>query len=160
MSEHRDDTQMARAADRCPVCDGSPRVLIAVAHPAMRRLILELLEREHGCWTACPLETELAAAVHNLDPDLVVIDGANFPRCCRDDAVGFPCARIVVIGPEPDDAYMAAALHQGAGGWVARDDVADELSAAMRGALGCTHGPCPTPAVPSAPTCSVEVLAE
>ena len=43
-------------------------------------------------------------------------------------------------------AYMAAAMRHGAGGWVARDDVADRLSFEMRRALGCIHEPCPAPA--------------
>lgn len=55
----------------------------------------------------------------------------------------FPHQRIVVAGREPDSAYMQAATGDGAGGWVARDDVAERLSAEMRTALGCTHGPCP-----------------
>lgn len=112
----------------------------------MRRLILDLLDREHGCWKACLLAGELDDAVHDLEPELVIVDGADFPRCCRGQLDDYPCDRIVVIGPEPDTAYQAAALRQGAGAWVARDDIADRLSAEMRGALGCTHGPCPTPA--------------
>lgn len=111
----------------------------------MRRLILDLLNREHGCWKACLLTGELASAVHDLDPDLVIVDGADFPRCCRDQLAGYRRDRIVVVGPEPDVAYMAVALHQGAGAWVARDDVADRLGTEMRRALGCHHGPCPTP---------------
>ena len=38
---------------------------------------------------------------------------------------------------------MTLALSDGAGGWVARDDVAERLSAEMRTALGCIHEPCP-----------------
>jgi DNA-binding NarL/FixJ family response regulator len=132
-------------AERCPVCDNSPRVLIAITHPAMRRLILELLDREHGCWQACLLDRELDAAMHGLKPDLVIIDGAAFPHCCYGQPDGYPRDRIVVVGPEPDTAYMTAALRNGAGGWVARDDIADRLSAEMRRALGCIHGPCPSP---------------
>ena len=130
-------------ADYCPVCDASPRVLIAVAHPAMRRMILELLEREHGCWQPCLLDEDLQTAMHDHTPDLVIIDGTAFPRCCCDQPGDFPRERIVVVGREPDPAYMQAAMGDGAGGWVARDDVAEGLSAEMRTALGCIHGPCP-----------------
>jgi DNA-binding NarL/FixJ family response regulator len=133
-------------AEPCPVCAACPCVLIAVAHPAMRRLILDLLDREHGCWKACLVAGDLAGAVDELDPDLVIVDGADFPRCCRDELAGYPRDRIVVVGPEPDAAYMAAALRQGAGTWLARDDIGDRLSAEMRRTLGCSHGPCPTPA--------------
>ena len=132
------------SGEACPVCDGFPRVLVAVAHPAMRRMILELLDREHRCWNAFVVEHDLCSAMHDLQPDLVIVDGAAFPdRCCH-QGDEYPCERIVVVGPEPDAAYKAIALQNGAGGWVARDDVADDLSAEMRKALGCIHTPCPT----------------
>ena len=131
------------ADDHCPVCDASPRVVIAVAHPAMRRMILELLEQEHGCWQPCLLDQDLPTAMRDLTPDLVIIDGAAFPQCCCDQSDDFPRERIIVVGPEPDPAYMTLALSDGAGGWVARDDVAERLSAEMRTALGCIHEPCP-----------------
>ena len=130
-------------ADPCPVCASCPCVLIAVAHSAMRRLILELLDRERGCWKASLLVGEFAGAVRDIDPDLVIVDGADFPRSCGDTRAGCSSSRVVVIGQEPDIAYRVAALRQGAGGWVARDDVADLLSAEMRRALGCSHGPRP-----------------
>lgn len=130
----------------CPVCDGSPRVLVAVAHPVMRRLIVELLEREHGCWEPFVVEHDLARDMRVLQPDLVVVDSANFPGCCCGEHGVYPCRQMVIVGREPDAACRAFAERQGAGGWVAREDVADELSAEMRKALGCTHGPCP-PAV-------------
>ena len=132
-------------AEQCPVCDGTPRVLVAVTHPTMRQLILELLEREHGCWDARSLDADLPAAMRHLEPDLVIIDSAGFPDCCSGPPDGYPRQRVVVVGPEPDDAYMTAAFDQGAGGWLARDDVAERLSVEMRRALGCIHDPCPTP---------------
>lgn len=131
--------------DSCPVCDACPQVLIAIAHPAMRRMILELLEREHGCWQPCLLDGDLPTAMRDLTPDLVIIDGAAFPQCCSGQSDDFPPERIVVVGPEPDPAYRILALSDRAGGWVARDDVAEELSAEMRTALGCIHKPCPPP---------------
>lgn len=132
--------------ERCPVCDGTPLVLVAIEHPAMQRMILELLQREHGCWNVRLPDQSLAAAMLCLAPDLVIVDSAAFPRCCRDRGGDYPCDRVVVVGPEPDAAYMAAAFRNGAGGWVARDDVADRLSFEMRRALGCIHEPCPAPA--------------
>lgn len=135
-------------AELCPVCAARPSVLIAVAHPVMRRLILDLLDREHGCWGPSLLAGELRADVLDQAPDLVIVDGADFPGCCGDQLAGYPCNRIVVVGPEPDVAYMAAALRHGAGAWVARDEIGERLSAAMRNALGCSHGPCPSPGGP------------
>lgn len=150
MNEPRMDVKL------CPVCNNSPRVLIAITHPTMRRMILELLGREHGCWQTCLLDRELEVAMQELEPDLVVIDSAAFPQCCRSQPDGYPRDRIVVVGPEPDTAYMAAALRDGAGGWVARDDIADRLSTEMRRALGCVHEPCPSPSITTDRTESVD----
>ena len=122
----------------------------------MRRLILELLEREHGCWDARSLDTDLAAAMRDPEPDLLIIDSAAFPDCCCGRPDGYPRERVVVVGPEPDAAYMNAALSHGAGGWLARDDVADRLSVEMRRALGCIHEPCPKPRTTAGSSGSVD----
>lgn len=127
------------------MCNGEPSVLVAIAHPLMRQFTLELLARDHACWRALESDgSDLAGVIRSTDPDLVVLDTVSFNECrcgCVDHP--FPSHRMVVIGPEPDVAYRAAALHVGAGGWVARDFVAEQLSNAMRAALGCTHTPCP-----------------
>jgi hypothetical protein len=137
------DRAMTDDVEHCPVCDGSPRVLVAVEHFAMRRLILELLRREHGCWTTFELDGELSAAIRRRHPDLVVIDDDGFRPCCVDGPTFISCDRMIVVGQEPDSAYRHHALHRGAGGWVARDFVGEEPSAAMREALGCVHRHCP-----------------
>ena len=133
-------------AQRCPACAGAPTVLVAVAYRTLRELTVELLEREHGCWQVTALSelAELSRAVAARPPDLVVVDAADFPRCCRELLDGFPARRVVVIGPEPDVAYERAARRAGAGAWLARDRVAEDLSAGMRAALGCTHARYPT----------------
>ncbi len=107
-------------------------------------MIVDLLEREHGCWVSCPIarREDLLAAVETERPALIVVDACDFPSCCRELLVAFPAERIVVIGPEPDAGYRSAAMRGGAGGWLPRDDLGD-LSAVLRHALGCTHGPCP-----------------
>jgi hypothetical protein len=128
----------------CLVCDQSPTVLVATRHSVMRRWTGELLASEHGCWTvAQPVAGEmLADAIARTRPELVVVDAVDFPACCRAALRTLPPERVIVIGPEPDRAYRARALAQGAGGWVCRDHVGEELSAAMRAALGCRHHPC------------------
>lgn len=137
-------------AERCPVCDGSPLVLVALRHRVMRSWTDELLRTEHGCWSvAQPAAGELLVdALARTGPDLVVVDDADFPACCRTALDLFTPGRVIVVGPEPDDAYRDRALSAGAGGWVCRDHVGDELSAAMRIALGCEHAPCPPPRRP------------
>lgn len=132
-------------AGDCPVCDGSRLVLVAIAHAAERRLVAELLRRDDDCWSVETLDDHgaLLHVLSNEPPGLVVVDAADFPRCCQAAVAPFPPRRVVVIGPEPDAAYERAARHGGAGGWVARDRIADDLRAQMRCALGCPHEPGP-----------------
>lgn len=128
----------------CPVCDGEPRVLVAIRHPGMRHLTGDLLAREYHCWVAADLGAteDLAGALVRRRPDLVVVDAADFPDCCG-SLDGFPRSRVVVIGPEPDPGYRAQAMAHGAGAWIPRERVGDELGGAMRAILGCVHDPCP-----------------
>jgi DNA-binding NarL/FixJ family response regulator len=129
-------------------------VLVALSHPMMRRFTLELLDRDHACWSAEALDDEdPVRAARDRRPDLVILDAAAFGACNCAEGCEFPCGRMVVVGPERDLDYRAAVLADGAGGWVARDDVAEQLSAAMRAALGCTHVVCPPAEVhrPSVP---------
>lgn len=136
-----DETQ----AGPCPVCDVVPTVLVALRHPVMRRWTEDLLATEHGCWELTEMDDNemLADAIVRIQPDLVVVDERDFPACCQAALDRMPPERVVVIGPEPDTSYQTLALSNGAGGWVSRDHVADELSSEMRAALGCHHEPCP-----------------
>ena len=132
-------------APPCPVCDGNPRVLIAIRHPAMRRFTRDLLERDCRCWVATTLDAGelLAQALVRAPADLLVVDGIDFPACCRRALADFPSDRVIVIGPEPDAAYRHLALAAGAAAWIPRERIGEELGAAMRRALGCLHDPCP-----------------
>ncbi|MBI2708105.1 MAG: response regulator transcription factor [Actinobacteria bacterium] len=136
-------------AERCPVCDATPRVVVAVAHPLMRRLIADLLGSSHDCWEVTLAEPgELASLPAGTD--LAVVDASSFPRCCASPGC-LPRSHYIVIAPERDETYSASASRQGAGGWLARDTVAEELERRLRDALGCRHHPCP-PRRPEAPT--------
>jgi DNA-binding NarL/FixJ family response regulator len=136
-----------RHATGCPACDGAPTVLVAIRHPVMRRLTADLLAREYGCWVTADLGPgqSLAGGLARTRPDLVVVDAADFPACCPSSLEGFPRSRVVVIGPEPDPGYRSQAMGAGAGAWISRERVGDELGAAMRAILGCVHDPCPPP---------------
>ena len=142
---HGSPDRQHQAGDACPVCDGEPRVLVVMRHPAMLRFTREMLEREYGCWVATEVRTgpALAAALDRLTPDLLVIDAPDFPACCLSVLAHIPRDRVIVIGPEPDPAYREVALRCGAAGWLPRDDVADKLGSEMRRVLGCRHDPCP-----------------
>lgn len=123
------------------MCKRVPTVLVAIRHPVMRRWTGELLAAEHGCWAvAQPVPGEmLADAIGRARPDVVIVDSVDFPGCCQAALRRLPPERVIVIGPEPDRAYRARALALGAGGWVCREHVGEELSGAMRAALGCRH---------------------
>lgn len=128
----------------CPMCDHVPRVLVAVRHPVMRRYAAELLARAGGWWTSSEVETGemLPAAIERFRPDLLVVDAGDFPACCQAAIDAFPRDRVVVIGPEPDPGYGAAALAKGAAACVTRDNVGEELIPTMRSVLGCRHDDC------------------
>lgn len=112
-----------------------PCVLIAIAHPVMRRLIRQLLNRENDGWAAILLDTDLAAALLASRPDLLVLDSADLFRFGSDGLNGFPKSHIVVVGPEADVDYRNVTAGRGAGAWVARDELADDLAPAMRRVL-------------------------
>lgn len=133
------------ADEFCPVCDGQPRVLVVMRHPTMLRFTRELLEREFGCWVATEARTDdaLVGTLDRLEPDLLIIDAGAFPACCRSALAHIDHDRVIVIGPEPDPSYRHAALANGAGGWLPRERVGDELAREMRRVLGCVHDPCP-----------------
>lgn len=144
MAHHQRPVDADRA-ESCPVCDGQPRVLVAMRHPSMLRFTRELLERECGCWVATETHTDgsLSRTIDEVGADLVVIDVADIPASCVTALARVPLERVIVIGPEPDPAYRAAALRCGAAAWLARDEVADRLGDEMRRVLGCRHDPCP-----------------
>ena len=131
------------SADVCTVCDGRPRVLVVMAHPAMLRLTREVLERECACSVAAEARTGevLTVAIDRFAPHVLVVDTADFPGCCRSALKRIPPRRVIVIGPEPDPAYRIAALDNGAGAWIPRERVGDDLARETRRILGCVHGP-------------------
>lgn len=132
-------------AGPCPVCDGEPRVLLVMRHPTMLRLTRDLLDREFGCWLRTEMQAGemLAEILDRETPDLMIIDERDFPACCRDTLERYPRDRVIVIGPEPDPGYRAAAIANGAGAWLPRERVGDDLAGEMRRLLGCVHDPCP-----------------
>jgi len=141
--------QLANKGRDVPCSDAQtgPRVLLAMAHPTMRALTCELLRREGGCRVrgVTGHDEALAHAVDQEYPDLVVLDAAQFPRCCPEALRRFPPERMIVIGPEPGNPYRAAALAAGAGGWVSRERIGDELVTEVWRVLGGFQLPPPGP---------------
>lgn len=117
---------------------GGPSVIVAVPHRGMRKLIVELLDRDRDHWVVSAVENLSKLDSTALSStDLVIVDTADFAGCCRRLPATFALDRVVVIGPEPDPAYRHAALHCGAGAWLSRERVAEELCDALRSAKAC-----------------------
>jgi len=136
----------ATQGEVCPAYDRRPRVVVAVAHHHMRALIVDLLARRQPGWAVSAVDgLAEVGAVLPRHPDVAVVDAADFAGCCGDRLGSFPVDRIVVIGPEPDPFYRQATLDQGAGGWISRDEVCEELGSVIGVVLGCSPRPCQPP---------------
>ena len=108
--------------------------MLVVAHSSMRLLIVDLLDGDG--WTVTAVDS--VAELTDKNParvDLIVVDTADFATVRRNLPPSLPTARVVVIGPEPDSAYRQAALSGGAGAWLSREHVAEELCDALRSTL-------------------------
>lgn len=126
----------------CLACTGAATVAVAVEHAALRQLIVALLSRAGSTWGVCPCRLADAADVAGANrADVAVVATADFPGCCRELLGVVHPDRVVVIGPEPEGAYERAARAAGAGAWVSRDRIAEDLPPAVRSVLGCTRGP-------------------
>lgn len=123
--------------------NAAPRVLVAVRHPVMRRYAAELLGRVGGWWVSAEIADGemLPPAIERFHPDVLVVDAGDFPACCQAALAAFPRDRVVVIGPEPDPSYGAAAIADGAAACIIRDNIADELVPALRAILRGRHDP-------------------
>ena len=127
-------TRLARAGGASSPASTGLTVLVAIRHPAMRRYTCAILDAEGGCSNVVELErgTTPADALARWSPDLVVIDTGEFPECGSRALPGFPADRVIVVGPEPEGDYRAAALAHGAGAWISRDRLGDDLPPEVR----------------------------
>lgn len=118
----------------------APRVLVALAHPTMRRYVCDLIEHRCRCWVATAAPTsELAAVVADLGADAVVTDASGLRVLAAAGSLA-PPAPVLVIGPD-DEAYRDAALLAGAGAWVARTHAPETLGSELAEMLErCTCG--------------------
>ena len=113
----------------------SPQVVVVVVHRMMRQFIVELLNRDHDSWAVSSVDglADLDATTLSR-ADLVIVDTSDFLAVRHHLPAPFSVSRVVVIGPEPDPAYRRASLDGGAGGWLSRDRIAEELCNALRSA--------------------------
>ena len=69
----------AARGEVCPAYDRRPRVVVAVAHHAMRALIVDLLARQQPGWAVSAVDGPAeVGAVLLWHPDLAVVDAADF----------------------------------------------------------------------------------
>lgn len=142
-SEHGDSAETTPGATGLGsrARDGRPRVLVAIRHRAMRELTGELLKRQLAWAIAEVGEGEmLVDAIGARRPDVIVVDTGDFPACCLAALERFPRDRVIVIGREPDDRSRAVALAEGAGSWVVRERIAEELVGELRAMLAQPPG--------------------
>lgn len=97
------------------------RVIVAVRHAPMRELITAVLARDGSCCEAGHDESPASTPGY---PPLLIADATDFPTCC--DRFSVDRAHVIVVTPEPGSSYGDIALQQGAGAYIARDDL-DEL---------------------------------
>ena len=122
-----------------------PVVLVAVRHPAMRRLTCDVLGGECDA-TVCEFQAgefsgeTLAAALQRSRPDVLIIDGGDFPSCYHPAPAAFPPGQAVVVGLEPEADYRSFALAQGAGAWISRDRLSEDLPGQVRRLLSLRPG--------------------
>ena len=68
-----------------------------------------------------------ASARSTMSTFVLVVDAADFPGCCRGRLAGLPRDRFVVVGREPGAAYRDLAASQGAGAWIPRERLGEDL---------------------------------
>ena len=120
--------------------DGPPKVLVALAHPTLRRYVCDVIEQGCRCWLATTAPGPgMVDLVAELGPDAVVTDQSGF-SVLREQGAAIPSTHVLVLGPD-DDAYRDAAMRAGAGAWVDRGTAPAALVAELDGMLGrCTCG--------------------
>jgi DNA-binding NarL/FixJ family response regulator len=119
------------AATAEPASPTIPRFLIAMRHPTSRRYVSDLIEQHCRCWiaTTSPDGDEVIAALDELRPDALLIEASLLNETATD--LGKRTTHLVVIGPQPDDAYRDIALRAGADAWISRDQLATQLVPAI-----------------------------
>lgn len=117
-----------------------PKVLVALAHPTMRRYVCDLIEQGCQCWLATTAPAPgLAGTIADLSPDAVVTDAAGLSALLRDGSA-ISTTHVLVIGPD-DEAYRDAAIGAGAGAWVSQMTAPDALVGELDAMLQrCTCG--------------------
>lgn len=113
-------------------------VLLADDHPALREGLRQTLDATPGIQVvgAASSALEAAALVRGLQPDVLLLDirlpdedGLSVVRQIHADALS---TQVVMFSAHNDDAYVVAALHAGAAGYLNKDVATPQLVGAIR----------------------------
>ncbi|MEW6473083.1 MAG: hypothetical protein AB1679_12500 [Actinomycetota bacterium] len=113
-----------------------PSVRVVVEHPAMRRVICDILQ-ETGWFRVVVDDSDVelddggeggAGSVESRTPEIVLTDRRSF----LERASPRSRSAVVVIGPDIDPSYREAALRTGADAWLRPDRLVDELAPELR----------------------------
>ena len=122
------------------------RILLADDHLVVRAGLRALLAADQRCQVIGEASTigELLVAVHNLHPDLVVLDlsfgGDNALEYLPMLLAEAPTPRIVVLTMHDDIAFVREAFARGAHGYLLKEAAADELTMAVERVMsGATY---------------------
>jgi len=117
------------------------RVLIVEDHPLFREALVQLINRQQDLVACgeCDDSREIAAAIENQKPDLLLLDlmlnGAGGVDLIKQLHALFPKLRILVLSMHDESVFAARVLRAGALGYVMKQEASSHVIAALRTVL-------------------------
>jgi DNA-binding NarL/FixJ family response regulator len=116
-----------------------PRVVLVDDHPAVLRQTIQLLSNEFEVVDALDDAAQCSATVHDLEPDLIVLDItlpglSGIELALRLKASGCT-AKIVFLTVHADPDYVRESFTVGASGYVVKPRLGSDLIPALRAAM-------------------------
>ena len=117
-------------------------ILIADDHPLVRQGLKQLLAAEPDMRVIGEAKNagETLEQVRDLEWDVLILDysmpGGNGLVVLKDIKRSFPRRPVLVLSMHPEDAIAIAVLRAGAAGYINKESASEELTAAIRKAVG------------------------
>lgn len=121
---------------------GTMNILIADDHPLVRQGLKQLLAAEPDMQVIGEAKNagETLEQVRDLEWDVLILDysmpGGNGLVVLKDIKRSFPRRPVLVLSMHPEDAIAIAVLRAGAAGYINKESASEELTAAIRKAVG------------------------